>query len=151
MSQVIREPAIAMEAVDYDPFASGELACVVASTEPQRELWLADQLGREASLAFNLSVSLHLRGPLDRAALARALQSLVDRHEALRATLDPQGELLCIRGPVPFAMDEVDLRAPPGRWPRACGIRWRRRSTSPATCCSAPNCSGWARRSTGWC
>src|SRR5690606_13512338 len=111
MSQVIREPTIAMEAVDYDPFASGELACVVASTEPQRELWLADQLGREASLAFNLSVSLHLRGSLDRAALARALSSLVALHEALPATLDPQGELLCIRGPVPFAMDEVDLRA----------------------------------------
>src|SRR5262249_10249356 len=37
----------------------------VASTEPQREVWLADRLGAEASLAYNESVSLHLRGELD--------------------------------------------------------------------------------------
>ena len=52
----------AFQAVDYDPFAGGELEIVVPTTEAQREIWLADQLGPEASLSFNLSVSLRLLG-----------------------------------------------------------------------------------------
>ncbi|HEX8106152.1 MAG TPA: aminotransferase class III-fold pyridoxal phosphate-dependent enzyme, partial [Kofleriaceae bacterium] len=43
------------------------------STEPQREVWLAARLGPEASLAYNESVSLHLRGELDVAALRHAV------------------------------------------------------------------------------
>src|SRR5690606_41068395 len=111
MTRALLEPEAAMELVDYDPFAGGELARVVASTEPQREIWLADQLGRDDSLSFNLSVSLRLHGNLERDALARALQSLVDRHESLRAAFDPQGERLCIRKPLPFMMVETDLSA----------------------------------------
>ena len=38
---------------------------IAPSTEPQREVWLAARLGPEASLAYNESVSLHLRGELD--------------------------------------------------------------------------------------
>ena len=48
-------------AIDYDPFAGGVLSRVVPSTEAQREVWLASQLGEDASLAFNESVSLRLR------------------------------------------------------------------------------------------
>ena len=33
----------AQVAVDYDPFAEGPVARVVPTTEPQREIWLADQ------------------------------------------------------------------------------------------------------------
>lgn len=109
MTRALQESEVPMELVDYDPFAGGELACVVASTEPQREIWLADQLGRDASLSFNLSVSLRLYGNLDRRALAQALQSLVDRHESLRASFDPQGERLCIRKPLPFTLLDTDL------------------------------------------
>ncbi|MFC3715269.1 amino acid adenylation domain-containing protein [Luteimonas soli] len=109
MTRAVLESEVPMELVDYDPFAGGELARVVASTEPQREIWLADQLGSDASLSFNLSVSLRLNGSLDRDALARALQSLVDRHESLRASFDPQGERLCIRKPLPFALVVADL------------------------------------------
>src|SRR5690606_30010336 len=111
MTRALLEPEAAMEPVDYDPFAGGELARVVASTEPQREIWLADQLGSDASLSFNLSVSLRLHGRLDRGALLRALQCLVDRHESLRASFDPQGERLCIRKPLPFTVVETDLSA----------------------------------------
>ncbi|HEV7271206.1 non-ribosomal peptide synthetase [Pseudoxanthomonas sp.] len=109
MNPALPQSVSSLSAVDYDPFAGGELACVVPSTEPQREIWLADQLDAEASLSFNLSVSLRLRGVLDRAALAAALQALVDRHESLRAVLDPTGERLCIRQPLPFALEYTDL------------------------------------------
>jgi amino acid adenylation domain-containing protein len=82
--------------VNYDPFDSRELARAVPTTEAQRELWLADQLGREASLAYNESVSLLLEGELDVAVLQDALLALSDRHEALRSTISTDGASLMI-------------------------------------------------------
>lgn len=99
------------EQVDYDPFALGALSVVVPTTEPQREIWLADQLGREASLAFNLSVSLRFHGVLDVACLRSALQRLVDRHDALRANVGPDGESLCVREHMDMSMPIRDLSA----------------------------------------
>ncbi|MBK7539540.1 MAG: amino acid adenylation domain-containing protein [Myxococcales bacterium] len=61
------------------------------STEPQREVWLADRLSPEASLAYNESISLHLRGELDVAALRHAVRELPRRHDALRATFSADG------------------------------------------------------------
>jgi amino acid adenylation domain-containing protein len=77
------------------------------STEPQREVWLADRLGPEASLAYNESVSLHLRGDLDVAALRHAVRELPARHDALRSTFGPDG--LTIRSAQPPEL-EVPLR-----------------------------------------
>jgi amino acid adenylation domain-containing protein len=85
-----------MEAVDYDPFAGADVARVVPTTEPQREIWLADQLSREASLAYNESVMLRFVGTLNAYALKGALSALLRRHEALRATISANGEELCI-------------------------------------------------------
>ncbi|MGQ4584033.1 amino acid adenylation domain-containing protein [Lysobacter sp. F60174L2] len=104
------QPA-AHSAVDYDPFADGELARVVSTTEPQREVWLADQLGEDASLAFNESSSLRLRGSLDRRALHAALEQLVARHDALRSSFGPDGESLCVRPATTLALPFTDLSA----------------------------------------
>ncbi len=86
------------EAVDYDPFADAgnEVARVVPTTEPQREVWLAHRLSREASLAYNESVILRFSGALDSDALKNALSDLVNRHEALRATVSTDGAELTI-------------------------------------------------------
>ncbi len=96
-------------AVDYDPFAGGALARVVPTTEPQRELWLASQLGEDASLAYNESVSLRLRGALDAARLQRALQAVVARHDALRASFGPDGETFCVLEPAPLPLPLTDF------------------------------------------
>ncbi len=96
-------------AVDYDPFADAPLARVVPSTESQREIWLAAKLEAEASLAYNESVSLRLHGSLDTHALDAALQSLVNRHEALRATLSADGEDFCIAEHVDLTLVRRDL------------------------------------------
>jgi len=64
---------------------------VVQATEAQREVWLADRLGNEASLAYNESVSITLRGKLEVSALQRALQELPRRHDALRSTFTADG------------------------------------------------------------
>lgn len=89
-------PAPIFTSVDYDPFADAPLQRVVAVTEPQREVWLADKLSPDASLAYNESVSIAFQGAVDVAALQASLQDLVDRHESLRATLSPEGDELCI-------------------------------------------------------
>ncbi len=81
--------------VAFDPFAD-ELSRVVPTTEAQREVWLASQLGQEASLAYNESVSLKVVGPLDRGSVQKALLALSDRHEALRATVSIDGLSLMI-------------------------------------------------------
>ncbi|MBV8158411.1 MAG: amino acid adenylation domain-containing protein, partial [Dyella sp.] len=65
-------------------------------TAPQREVWLASTLEPQASLAYNESATLRLHGELNVAALQAALQQLVDRHEALRATFGKDGSELCI-------------------------------------------------------
>ena len=88
--------SVELTPVDYDPFAGPALARVVPTTEPQREVWLADRLGREASLAYNLSISLRFSGELKLDALHGALQDLVQRHESLRTTISANGEALYI-------------------------------------------------------
>jgi amino acid adenylation domain-containing protein len=95
--------------VDYDPFAQGGLAQVVPVTGPQREIWLADRLGRENSLAYNLSISIRLRGALDRDALREAIRELGSRHESLRATVSPNGDALCVGESLELDMPFRDL------------------------------------------
>lgn len=103
------DPSLAV--VDYDPFAdSSALAGVVASTEAQREIWLACQLGSDATLAYNESVTLDLRGALDLVALRAALQTLVERHDALRATFSADGEQMLLAEQLQLELPEDDLR-----------------------------------------
>ncbi len=53
----------------------------------QQRQWLMAQFAPD-SRAYTIAVQLQLEGALDEAALAQALQALVDRHEALRTTID---------------------------------------------------------------
>lgn len=98
-----------VSAVEFDPFAN-DLARVVPTTEAQREVWLADQLGAEASLAYNECVSLSIEGALDTAALQAALLALSDRHEALRSTLSAEGMSLLISSRGSLQAETVDLQ-----------------------------------------
>ncbi|MBX9458403.1 MAG: amino acid adenylation domain-containing protein [Rhizobium sp.] len=63
-----------------------------ALTEAQSEIWLAAQLGDEASCSFNESCSLTLDGLLDQDALLRALETVVARHDALHIRFDRSGQ-----------------------------------------------------------
>ena len=61
-------------------------------TESQTEIWLATRLGEDASRAFNESFTVRLRGELDLKAMRWAVQQMVDRHDALRATVSADGD-----------------------------------------------------------
>jgi amino acid adenylation domain-containing protein len=78
-------------------------------TEPQLEVWLSDQLGAEASCSYNESFSLHLRGNTNETALKRALERIVTRHQALRATLDSEGRRQHFVSDLKLAVPTVDL------------------------------------------
>jgi amino acid adenylation domain-containing protein len=77
-------------AEDVDPAASHQRSAPLS--EGQKQLWLVSQMGEDASRAYNESMNLRLRGGFDLAAMRRALQKLVDRHEALRTAFSRDGQ-----------------------------------------------------------
>ncbi|HMS01475.1 MAG TPA: condensation domain-containing protein, partial [Gemmatimonadaceae bacterium] len=80
----------------------------VPTTEAQREIWTAAQLGDAASLGFNEAVALTLDGPLDRDALQRALEVLIARHEALRARCADDGRAFVLEPEVQPTVQWLD-------------------------------------------
>jgi amino acid adenylation domain-containing protein len=95
----------------YDPFAGPTLVATAESTAAQREIWIACQLGDDASLAFNESVTLRLRGEMKRDALRAAFTDLCARHEALRMTFSGDGLTLCVAAPSQVAPQIHDWQA----------------------------------------
>ncbi len=78
-------------------------------TEPLAEIWLASQVNDETSLCFNEVVELDFEGNLDVDALHGALQEIVDRHEAFRATFLQNGDGFQIRPAMTIDLPVVDL------------------------------------------
>ncbi|MEH1861358.1 MAG: amino acid adenylation domain-containing protein [Nostoc sp.] len=85
-----------LTAVDFDPFADGELLLTAPATESQKEIWASVQMGDAANCAYNESQSLRLKGELDVKVFQSAVEKLVQRHEALRTTFSTDGNTLCI-------------------------------------------------------
>jgi glutamate-1-semialdehyde aminotransferase len=76
------------------PSGAGEGAVrPVPLGEGQRQLWIESQMGEAASLAYVESTSIRLRGPLDVERMRACLQTLVNRHDALRSTFGPEGDV----------------------------------------------------------
>ena len=110
-------------AAAHDPFAQALLR-VVPTTEGQREIWLADHLDREASLAYNEALTIRLEGALDQTVLKQALQALAQRHDALHSVLSGDGQTLCVleRSTMPLAVEDIsgfDLLGQSGRLAKA--------------------------------
>ena len=78
----------------------------------QRRLWFVDRL-EGGSAQYNMSNALRLKGAVDVAALRRALECLVDRHEILRTIyLEQDGEpVQVIRPTADVTVRDVDLRS----------------------------------------
>ncbi|HEX6042011.1 condensation domain-containing protein, partial [Longimicrobium sp.] len=80
----------------------------------QRRLWIVDRL-EPGSTAYVMPGAVRLRGPLDVAALGRALDALAARHEPLRTRFDERGgePVQVIDPPSPVPLPVVDLGALP--------------------------------------
>ena len=79
-------------------------------TEPQLEVWLSDQLGPEASCSYNESFTLHMRGLVNETVFKQALQQVVSRHDALRATFSKEGDLQRLAGQLSLEIPVTELR-----------------------------------------
>ncbi len=90
----------------------------------QELLWLYEQM-RPGTDAYNLAMARRVRGPLDLAALARAFEMLVARHESLRTMfVEVDGvpkQLVGVSGAV--EIESHDLRAMPAATREAEGVR----------------------------
>lgn len=95
--------------VQYDPFAGPAILHTIPTSEAQREMWTAAQIGVEASCAYNEPLSIQFTGFLDIDALQKAMNDVVAEHEALRATVSPDGTILSINAP-----ESVDLNVAHG-------------------------------------
>lgn len=86
----------------FNPF-SPEIERVIQTTSSQQEIW-TDCIfgGSDANKAYNLSVSILFKGNLVIDTFERALKTLIQRHEGLRATFSPDGRFMCIYKDVNF-------------------------------------------------
>lgn len=92
--------------VEFDPFAGDIIEKIVPATESQKEIFASCVLGGEnASLAYNLSLSLHFTGRLNENALQKSVAQLHQRHESLRATFTEDGTQMII-----YESKSVDLQ-----------------------------------------
>ena len=80
-------------------------------SESQQGLWVLGQTDSDGLRAYNESTTLELRGPLDFAALQRALQRTVDAHDALRTTISPDGETQVVHPTMHVELPYFDLSA----------------------------------------
>ena len=95
----------------FDPFAAGEVTLTAPTTEPQREIAVAVEIGGEAAnLAFNESVSLEFQGSMDLHLLEQAWHTVVARHEALRSSFISGSEIYCVDEHVRCTVIREDLR-----------------------------------------
>ena len=104
----------------HEPVGAGMLATTSTTaaaahdaplTESQREVWLSDQLSKEASCAYNESFTLRMQGSLDEPALRASLQELINRHDALRVTVAADGSSLHFASQLRLDIPVTDLSA----------------------------------------
>ncbi len=116
IAEAFEDAVIAMQKADFFPAPPGlgpEPETDVPLTEAQTEIWLSAQLSEEASCAFNESMTVRLRGALNRAALQKALDQLIARHDALRAVFQADGERMRILPSLDLKMSARDLEMTP--------------------------------------
>ncbi|MEW5983050.1 MAG: amino acid adenylation domain-containing protein [Acidobacteriota bacterium] len=140
--------ARAIEESVADLRQGGFLACKPAPqpqsfplTDAQKQLWVLAQVSPAGSLAYNVYSGVHLTGPLLLPALRQAIQSVVDRHDALRATIDSQGDTQHIAPALPLNVLLIDCTAPTAPEQEARLREWLRTETAtPFDLANGPLC-----------
>ncbi|MEH2296108.1 amino acid adenylation domain-containing protein [Nostoc sp.] len=88
----VKESVVEMQQGELLPPAPISTTLKIPLTAAQKELWFLAQMGDEVSRAYNESLSIHLRGAGNLLAVGKAVQEIINRHEALRTTFSPEGD-----------------------------------------------------------
>ncbi|HVR07865.1 MAG TPA: amino acid adenylation domain-containing protein, partial [Thermoanaerobaculia bacterium] len=110
LAQAVTEARLQAVEIALPPLARVARGGRLPLSFPQQRLWFLDRLAPDSS-TYNVPAAYELRGPLDRGALAAALDQVVGRHEALRTRIveidgEPWQE---IAPPYPFSLPLLDL------------------------------------------
>jgi acyl transferase domain-containing protein/thioesterase domain-containing protein len=89
------------------PAASGPRE--VEATIPQRGIFSSSRLSERLSASYNESMTLRFTGNISIEKMTRALERLVDRHDALRASFDETGMTMKIAPALKIAMPVTDF------------------------------------------
>ncbi|MDM9583640.1 amino acid adenylation domain-containing protein [Nostoc sp. GT001] len=88
----VKESVVEMQEGELLPPAPISTTLKIPLTAAQKELWFLAQMGDEVSRAYNESRTIHLRGTGNLLAVRKAVQEIINRHEALRTTFSPEGD-----------------------------------------------------------
>jgi amino acid adenylation domain-containing protein len=78
-------------------------------TDGQKEIWLAAQMGGEAALGYNESLSLTFRGALDVGFFTLALRRAIERHPMLLAKISPDGQTQHVDSGTQIEIPQLDF------------------------------------------
>jgi len=96
--------------VEFDPFAGPDIELIAPATESQTEIWASCMIGDDAAnCAFNECFSLELTGVLSSEAMQKALQDVVNMHQALRMTFSADGASVCVYKSAVLNFDYADI------------------------------------------
>ncbi|HYR08675.1 MAG TPA: amino acid adenylation domain-containing protein, partial [Longimicrobium sp.] len=114
--KLARAASLERTAPQGSPIVPVERGGRLALSFAQQRLWFLEQLG-ELGSTYHIPQQLRLRGALDRAALARALERIVARHESLRTVFvlvdgEPEQRILPVEESG-FGLVEHELRGEP--------------------------------------
>ena len=85
----------------------------LALSESQRGLWVLGQTDDDGLRAYNESVTLELRGPLNIEALSGAMQRAINAHDAVRVTISTDGDTQIMQPEMPVNLPVHDFSASP--------------------------------------
>ncbi|HEV2205771.1 MAG TPA: amino acid adenylation domain-containing protein [Candidatus Acidoferrales bacterium] len=91
------------------PATSGTETRSARATLPQRGIFSSSQLSDELNASYNESVTMRFKGNISVPKLTRAIERLVARHDALRASFDSAGELMQVAPSVAVEVGVTDL------------------------------------------
>jgi len=103
------EPSPASQSPTAAPAISVAEEVTVPVPEAEKGLWLLSKLNDDANRAYHLSVTLSFRGKLNEQALSDALHRVVERHGALRTTINPNGVSQTIHAQAPPQLSFLDF------------------------------------------
>ncbi|MDZ8257279.1 non-ribosomal peptide synthetase [Nostoc sp. ChiQUE01b] len=90
--RAVKESVVEMQQGELLPSSPISTTLKIPLTAAQKELWFLAQMGDEVSRAYNESRTIHLRGTCNLLAVRKAVQEIINRHEALRTTFSPDGD-----------------------------------------------------------